>query len=80
MTSRLEHGVWIAVNRRIVPHKDGNAWFVQSESHADFFYKVTEDGHCECPDNALFNHICKHVYAIMVKDAIPRLEREIANG
>ena len=62
--SRYSKGVVIATSRRIFKVKGEEAWLVESETIDDKFYKVTEDGVCQCPDNQRRGQICKHMYAI----------------
>ena len=49
--SRYSKGVVIARSRRICKVKGEDAWLVESETIDDKFYRVTEDGVCECPDH-----------------------------
>ena len=62
--SRYSKGVVIAASRRIFKVKGEEAWLVESETIDDKFYRVTEDGVCECPDHQRRGQVCKHMYAI----------------
>ena len=62
--SRYNKGVVIATSRKIFKVKGEEAWLVESETTDSKFYKVTEDGVCECPDFQNRGQICKHMYAI----------------
>ena len=62
--SRLSKGVVIASTRIIVKVNNENAWLVESEKTDGKFYKVTEDGECECYDNSVSHNVCEHVHAI----------------
>jgi hypothetical protein len=63
--SRYDKGVVIAASRRIFKIKGEEAWLVESETTDDKFYKVTEDGVCECPDSQYRGQVCKHTSAIL---------------
>ena len=62
--SRYSKGAVIAVSRRILKVHGEEAWSVDSETVEGKYYKVTEDGVCECADSKYSGEICKHVYAI----------------
>ena len=62
--SRYSKGVVIAASRRIFKVKGEEAWLVESETIDNKYYKVTEDGECQCPDFQNRGQICKHMYAI----------------
>jgi hypothetical protein len=63
--SRFSKGVVIAASRRILKVHNEDAWLVESETIDDKFYKVTEDGVCECPDHIIRGRTCKHFWAIV---------------
>jgi len=62
--SRYSKGVVIAASRKIFNVKGEEAWLVESETKDNKYYKVTEDGECQCPDFQNRRQICKHMYAI----------------
>jgi agmatine/peptidylarginine deiminase len=74
-SNRTERGAWIAINKRIVKVKGQDVWIVPS-SKPGGFYKVTEDGVCECEDFKFNGVGCKHFVALMGYDAVPRLRLE----
>jgi hypothetical protein len=74
-TNRTQRGAWIAVHKRIVKLKGQDVWIVPS-SKPGGFYKVTEDGVCECEDYKFHGVGCKHFIALMGYDAVPRLRLE----
>lgn len=63
--SRYSKGAVIAASRRIFKVHGEEAWLVESEIVDGRYYKVTEDGVCECPDYQYRGQICKHTYAIL---------------
>jgi hypothetical protein len=65
--TRYRRGVVIAASRRILKIQGEKAWLVESETTDGKYYKVTEDGTCECPDNQFRGKICKHTWAIIRK-------------
>jgi hypothetical protein len=63
--TRYSKGVVIAASRRIIKVHGEKAWLVESEITDDKFYKVTEDGNCECPDHRIRGQTCKHFWALV---------------
>lgn len=63
--SRYSKGAVIAASRRILKVHGEEAWLVESETADDKFYKVTEDGTCECADSKFRGQICKHAWALI---------------
>jgi SWIM zinc finger len=63
--SRFSKGVVIAASRRILKVHGEEAWLVESETTDDKFYKVTEDGTCDCKDFEIRGGPCKHVWALI---------------
>jgi hypothetical protein len=63
--SRYSKGAVIAVSRRIIRTNDEEAWLVESETTDNKFYRVTEDGECECPDHTIRGQTCKHFWALV---------------
>jgi hypothetical protein len=63
--SRFSKGVVITASRRILKVHGEDAWLVESETTDDKFYKVTEDGTCECPDHQIRDQTCKHFWALI---------------
>ena len=61
--SRYSKGVVIATSRRILKVHNEDAWLVESETTDDKFYKVTDDGTCDCKDFQTRGGICKHIWA-----------------
>ena len=66
--SRFSHGMVLAVSRRIVKVHNEEAWWVESETTDNKFYKVTEDGECECPDFQRGGFTCKHTCALIRRE------------
>ena len=66
--SRFSKGVVIAASRRILKVYNEEAWLVESEKADDKFYKVTEDGKCDCMDSQKRGEICKHMLALIRRD------------
>lgn len=72
--TRYECGVALAASIEILkmPKITNNQhWLLESESQADKFYDivVTEEGTtCNCPDYELRNVVCKHCFAVIVKE------------
>jgi hypothetical protein len=75
-TSRLEQGANIALYGRIVKYKDENEWLVQSEYNKQIYFKVKQDGSCECEDSVI-GYRCKHYWAVKAKSLIPRAVGEV---
>jgi hypothetical protein len=65
--SRFSKGVVIAASRRILKVHSEDAWLVESENTDDKFYKVTEEGTCDCKDFEIRGGPCKHLWAIIRK-------------
>jgi hypothetical protein len=63
--SRLSRGIVMAVSRRIIKVHNEDAWLVESETTDDKFYKVIEDGECECPDFQRREFTCKRMWALI---------------
>ncbi|MGI8832651.1 MAG: SWIM zinc finger family protein [Nitrososphaeraceae archaeon] len=63
--SRYGKGVVIATSRRILRIHNEDAWLVESETTDDKFYKVTEDGTCNCKDFEIRGGLCKHMWALI---------------
>jgi hypothetical protein len=63
--SRYGKGVVIAASRRILKVHNEDAWLVESEATDDKFYKVTEDGICDCMDFQNRGGPCKHMWAMI---------------
>jgi hypothetical protein len=63
--SRFNHGMVMATRKRIVKIRYEDAWLVESETVNNKFYKVTEDGQCECPDFQTRGLTCKHMWALI---------------
>ena len=63
--SRFNRGIVMAVSRRIIKVHNEDAWFVESETKDDKFYKVTEVGECECPDFQIRGFTCKHTWVLI---------------
>jgi hypothetical protein len=76
-TNRFRDGIHIALNRRIVKVRGENAWFVQSQTDESKYYKVTEDGKCECPDHFFRGEVCKHHRAVQALDGVDRARAEV---
>lgn len=68
MNPRYERGQHIAANLRVVKGVGGRYAYVQSQSKDKVWYKVTEDGICECPDFQTRGVPCKHMYAVILKE------------
>jgi hypothetical protein len=66
--SRYNHGKVIAESRRILKAHNEDSWLVESEVTDDKFYKVTEDGTCECPDFQRRGLTCKHMWALIRRE------------
>ena len=68
----------MAATKRIVKGAGGGFAYVQSQTMPGVWYRVTEDGVCECPD-FVYRHndirACKHMYAIVAKEGIIVNER-----
>ena len=58
-TNRTTRGAWIAVNKRHRKVKGQDVWIVPS-SKPGGFYKVDENGVCECDDYKFHGVGCKH--------------------
>jgi hypothetical protein len=78
--TRLEQGANIALYGRIVKFRDEEAWLVQSEYNKDMYYKVKQDGTCECGDSKFRGITCKHAWAVKAKYLIPRAKAEAEVG
>jgi SWIM zinc finger len=63
--SRYSKGVVIATSRRILKVHKKEVWLVESETTDDKFYKVTEDGTCDCMDFQSRGGPCKHMWALI---------------
>ena len=63
--SRFCRGMVLAVSRRIIKVHNEDAWLVESETADDKFYKITEDGECDCPDFQRRGFTCKHMWALI---------------
>jgi hypothetical protein len=74
-TNRITRGAWLACNKRILKLKGQDVWIVPS-SKPGGFYKVSEDGTCECDDYKFHGVGCKHFIALMGYDGVPRLRLE----
>lgn len=64
---RTQKGEFIANNLRIIKVKGEDAWLVESQTNPGDFYKVKEDGECECPDYQNRHNVCKHVRGVVAK-------------
>jgi hypothetical protein len=73
--NRVERGAWIATHKPIRKVKGQDVWIVPS-SKPGGFYKVKEDGTCECDDYKFHGIGCKHFEALMGYDAVPKLRLE----
>jgi hypothetical protein len=65
--SRYSKGAVIAASRRILKVHKKEVWLVESETTEDKFYKVTEDGTCDCMDFQNRGGPCKHIWALIRK-------------
>jgi hypothetical protein len=63
--SRYNHGKAIAEDRRILKAHYEDSWLVELEMTDDKFYKVTEDGTCDCMDFQNRGGCCKHMWALI---------------
>ena len=63
--SRYSKGIVIATSRKILKVHDEDSWLVESEITDDKFYKVTEDGTCDCMDFQNRGGPCKHMWALI---------------
>lgn len=63
--SRYNKGIVIAKSRRILKVHNEDAWLVESGNIDDKFYKVTEDGTCDCMDFKNRGGPCKHMWALI---------------
>ena len=61
----MEKGTQIALYGKIVNHRDGNAWYVRSETNKNEYY-IVKDGKCTCKDFLVRGGPCKHMYAVMM--------------
>jgi hypothetical protein len=78
--ARLNQGAAIAVFGRVVKYKDEEAWLVQDEYNSKVYYKVKQDGSCECADSKKDIRItCKHFWTVKAKRLLPRAEAELKN-
>lgn len=74
--TRYERGVALAASHEILkmPKITNNQhWLVESESQADLYFDVeeTEEGiKCNCPDYELRDVVCKHCFAVIVKEGV----------
>jgi hypothetical protein len=61
----------MAATRRIVKGHGGGFAYVQSQTDPRKWYRITEDGVCECLDYFYRNkqiRACKHAYAVVAKE------------
>jgi hypothetical protein len=65
--SRYSKGIVIATSRKILKVHNEDSWLVESETTDDKFYKVTEDGTCDCMDFQNRGGPCKHMWALIRK-------------
>jgi hypothetical protein len=65
--SRYSKGIVIATSRKILKVHNEDSWLVESEATDDKFYKVTEDGTCDCMDFQNRGGRCKHMWALIRK-------------
>jgi hypothetical protein len=63
--SRYSKGIVIAASRRILKVRNDDAWLVESEGIDDKFYKITQDGTCDCMDFQIRGGICKHMWELI---------------
>lgn len=63
--SRYSKGIVIATSRKILKVHDEDSWLVESEITDDKFYKVTEDGACDCMDFQNRGGPCKYMWALI---------------
>jgi hypothetical protein len=62
--SRYSKGAVIAASRRILKVHGEESWLVESGTTDGKFYKITENGECECADSKYRHELCKHAYTI----------------
>jgi predicted nucleic acid-binding Zn finger protein len=75
--TRLERGARIALYGKIIKVRGQDAWFVFSETQAGKHYTVTEDGTCDCSDFVNRGVTCKHFWAVVAKDGVQRVRKEV---
>ena len=75
--SRFNHGMVMAASKRIVKIHGEFVWLVESETTDNKFYKVTEDGQCECPDFRARGLTCKHMWVLIRSESICQHPDEI---
>jgi hypothetical protein len=63
--TRYSKGIVIATSRKILKVHNEDSWLVDSETADDKFYKVTEDGTCDCMDFQNRGGPCKHMWALI---------------
>jgi hypothetical protein len=63
--TRYSKGIVIATSRKILKVHNEDTLLVESETTDDKFYKVTEDGTCDCMDFKNRGGPCKHMWALI---------------
>jgi hypothetical protein len=68
--SRYSKGAIIAASRQIFKIKGEDSWLVESETTDDKFYRITEDGTCDCMDFQNRGGPCKHVWSLIKRGIV----------